>query len=49
MARPEPHPRFILLPLTPWGPGWDQGAPTCFQDNRAMVAVGTVGGGEEGE
>lgn len=45
MVRPEPRPRFTVLPLCSWGPGWDQGAPTCFQDNRATVAVRMEGAG----
>lgn len=32
-------PRFILLPLTPWALAGTKGPPTCFQDNRATVAV----------
>ena len=45
-TRPTAGPGTVLWPAFP---GWDQGAPTCFQDHRATVAVGTVGGGEEGE
>lgn len=45
MVRPEPRPRFTVLPLCSWGPGWGQGAPTCFQDNRATVAVRMEGAG----
>lgn len=40
-ALPQVHPAAS----NPLGPGWDQGAPPCFQDNRATVAVGMEGAG----